>query len=406
MSSPAWTSPPELRDRLRRDWASGRLASAALDPQSSFPMRIGLKAPGSSQLDSQFQAVRDWIKAWMDATDASPASLEWKELDHRVLGKNRLPCAVSFDSPDSLARWTGLAPSLKQLRSLSETIVTRHPALTPWCRQRPLLVLAHASDWPALLACLDWFLAHPRPGVYLRQIDAPGVHSKFIETHRALLAEVLDLVLPPHAIDTAARGAAQFNQRYGLRDKPVLVRCRFPDPASAPQLTVPASPSMPLEHCALSSQDLARLTITSTTRVFITENETNFLAFPTVPDSIIIFGAGYGFEALKDIPWLQHCPLYYLGDLDTHGYAILDQLRASFPGTRSLLMDQDTLLAHQPFWTNEPKPVKRLLPRLSLQENLVYQGLCNDTWGSAVRLEQERIAYHWLEQALSALPPS
>ena len=33
-------------------------------------------------------------------------------------------------------------------------------------------------------------------------------------------------------------------------------------------------------------------------RVFITENEINFRAFPEVADSLIIFGAGYGFETL------------------------------------------------------------------------------------------------------------
>jgi hypothetical protein len=28
---------------------------------------------------------------------------------------------------------------------------------------------------------LRWFVANPRPGVYLRQLDIPGVDTKFIE---------------------------------------------------------------------------------------------------------------------------------------------------------------------------------------------------------------------------------
>jgi hypothetical protein len=33
-------------------------------------------------------------------------------------------------------------------------------------------------------------------------------------------------------------------------------------------------------------------------RVFIVENETNFLAFPAVARALVVFGAGYGWEAV------------------------------------------------------------------------------------------------------------
>ena len=38
--------------------------------------------------------------------------------------------------------------------------------------------------------------------------------------------------------------------------------------------------------------------------------------------------------------------LVYWGDLDTHGFAILNRLRECFPHARSMLMDRATLLAH------------------------------------------------------------
>jgi hypothetical protein len=37
-------------------------------------------------------------------------------------------------------------------------------------------------------------------------------------------------------------------------------------------------------------------------RVYITENEINFLAFPPVAASMVIFGAGYGFNLFADVP--------------------------------------------------------------------------------------------------------
>ena len=100
-------------------------------------------------------------------------------------------------------------------------------------------------------------------------------------------------------------------------------------------------------------------------RVFVTENETNFLAFPEVARAIVVFGAGYGSEALSRADWLHQCRVFYWGDIDTHGFAILDQLRGHFPHVVSFLMDRETLLAHHLLWGKEPEPARHHLPRLT-----------------------------------------
>jgi hypothetical protein len=35
------------------------------------------------------------------------------------------------------------------------------------------------------------------------------------------------------------------------------------------------------------------------------------VAFPQVPDSLLIFGAGHGFEVLTQAAWLTSCQVYY-----------------------------------------------------------------------------------------------
>jgi hypothetical protein len=77
------------------------------------------------------------------------------------------------------------------------------------------------------------------------------------------------------------------------------------------------------------------------------------LAFPHLAGSMVVFGAGYGFEVLAGAHWLQERSVYYWGDIDTHGFAILDQLRAQLPQVQSLLMDRATLLAHHSQWGEE-----------------------------------------------------
>ena len=100
--------------------------------------------------------------------------------------------------------------------------------------KRPLRALELAGDWRRLIDVVDWLDDHPRPGVYLRQMDVPGVHSKFVEAHRGVLGELLDRALPPESIDAGARaGATGFARRYGFREKPERIRFRILDPAHA-----------------------------------------------------------------------------------------------------------------------------------------------------------------------------
>ena len=113
--------------------------------------------------------------------------------------------------------------------------------------------------------------------------------------------------------------------------------------------------------------------------------------------------AGYGWEALARAAWLQRCQLHYWGDIDTHGFAILDQLRGQFPHAASMLMDMDTLLAHRAHWGAEPEPVRHDLPRLTPAEAAVYNALRFDQLEPRLRLEQERVGFGCLRALLARM---
>jgi hypothetical protein len=262
------------------------------------------------------------------------------------------------------------------------------PCCCPGWHKRPLRALELAAEWSRLLDVVAWLQAHPRPGMYLRQVDLPGIHTKFIESQRGVLAELLDLALPAAAIDPSRTGAQQFAARYGFLDKPVLLRLRILDPALG------LLPGAPCPDLALDADSFARLRL-DVARVFITENETNFLAFPRVDKAIVIFGAGYGWEALARAEWLQRCPIHYWGDIDTNGFAILAQLRARFAHVESLLMDRVTLLAHEALWGREDSPRPADVSRLSAEERGLYEDLRNHHIRPSLRLEQEHIGFGW-----------
>jgi len=396
-TQPTWTTPASLRARLRKRWERGDFLTAAVEPphEPLFPLRTTLKGPTSRELADDFSRVQTWIAEW---EKQAQVSVEWRQTPHRLFGQNAFPATAIFAHVEELARFLGVREEWDRFQSLLGTTRSRLPVLLPWLARRPISALSLHAEWEPLLGVVEWLRTHPRPGIYLRQIPVSGVHTKFVEVHRKVLTEWLDLALPPAGIDLSARGAPGFNRRYGFRDKPERVRLRFLDPEKA---VLPGRVGLDL---TLDSDSFARLA-PGVRRVFITENEINFLAFPPLPDSLIVFGSGYGWSTLADATWLNQCRIFYWGDIDTHGFAILDQLRIPLPHVASFLMDRTTLDTFRDLWGDEPQPLRRDLPRLTPEEQTLYEDLRHNRIAPNLRLEQERIAYPWLEKALALLAP-
>lgn len=63
---------------------------------------------------------------------------------------------------------------------------------------------------------------------------------------------------------------------------------------------------------------------------------------------MVVFGAGYGWDSLVRACWPRESESHCWGGIDTHGFAIRDQLRGRLRRVRSFLMGYDTLMAVQP----------------------------------------------------------
>jgi len=118
---------------------------------------------------------------------------------------------------------------------------------------------------------------------------------------------------------------------------------------------------------------------------------------------LVIFGRGYFFEHLVECAWLHRVAIWYWGDIDTHGFAILDQFRSLFPHTKSFLMDKATLLEHKVSWGLEPKPFTGGLHHLDVQEAALYMELVSGGIQGNLRLEQELVRYGRVESAICSI---
>jgi hypothetical protein len=410
--SQGWTTLAELRSLSLKAWGSGSLLRELLEPSGAYPRRRPLKRPTAAGLRSDYAAAKAWAGELF--AGAGHFTLETAEVGRTTIGSNLLPTAAVFATAQDELAFVGKSKDAARFRELAEELSALDPAFRTWALRRPLQLLELGGNALTAARVALWLKDNPEPGVYVRRLSMAGVHTKFIENHRKVIDELvaelrtdaspltdtgddeplIDMPAAPGSLlglAAARTSAARFAARHGFLHPPELVRFRMLDPdvpllGDARDLTVTAE--------AFGTLNLPVKT------VIITENLVNFLALPERPGALAIYGGGYGFSSLQDAGWLLGCEILYWGDLDTHGFRILDQLRALHPHVVSVLMDEATLLAHRDAWGREPSPSRAMLSRLTAEESALYEALGSDAYGSSVRLEQELIRWDWALERL------
>lgn len=383
-------TPDEIRAKACKLWDNQKIQRAHLTGEPSFPWEIPIGKPTARELSSGFAATRQSIRLLQDHSKEALGAgyrIEFKRVKHRRIGGQSLPDKIVVDSLPDFLRLAEKAKDFERFADLSAKILSALPESMDLLIRRPSVVLAQADDWDQLLACCRFFQENPQPNLYLRQLEIPGIHTKFIENKRSVLAELLEVVLPSSSQATGTVGSSDhgFERRFGLKIEAPSIRFRILDTTAL--IGGLSDVSVPLPEFQRMSLPIRR--------VFLVENKMNGLCFPQSPQAMVIFGLGYGAASLAEIPWLRKLEIYYWGDIDTHGFAILNQMRGIFPGAHSVLMDQETLLEFRELWVQE-KPSQRFmndLERLTPAEADLFNSLRNNRWGDSIRLEQERIAF-------------
>lgn len=381
--SVGWTTSADIAARVRRRWDDGSLLRAYANGDPFAPIQVPLRGPKPSQVGDDIAAARAWV-ADLDAgrRDDGRYTLQWQSIGGRQIGRNRLPVRAVVSCSEQAWALLGVTTSVHRFDELL-AVAHQHPRVRQWIVDHPHRALELESEMPQLIAAYGWLDSHRQSRRYLREISAPGVDTKFAERHRPILAAML-------GVSSTATG---FLAGLGLTSKPGLVRLR-----PSPSLGLPA----PFTELAVRSDELAQLTVEPRVAVII-ENEISYLCLDVPTDGLVIWGKGFEVDSVGRLRWLAQADVLYWGDIDTHGFAILDRLRAWLPRARSVLMDRETLLAHRDRWVAEDRPAKSILTRLTPDEQDLYAELVGDGLGERVRLEQERIDWHWVEQRLPAV---
>lgn len=387
-----WTTVADIVGRLQRRWTGGRYLAAYASGTEWQPVSVPVRGPQAGELLERLDEVQAWLERFNRDLRRFPGlRVVAKIIQGRRLGTNEIPARICVDSYAVLFALLGASQEVARFDELARLTRDVVPELKDWVASHPRVVLEHSAVWPRLVSVVRWIADRDVSMFYARQVDVAGVDTKLIEQYKLILARLLEAVLPDERIDHRYT-RSQFEGRFGLRRRPDYTRLRF----LAPQQVLPPH----ITEVTLRTEELAGLD-PGVGQVIMVENEISYLALPEVQDAVAIFGSGFALGSVAGLTWLQDKTITYWGDIDTYGFAILNRLRARYPHVRSILMDLNTLLAHPLQWVTEERPTNQLLPHLTEAEAETYEALVEDRFGHHIRLEQERVRFSLVREALN-----
>ena len=389
-----------LYERSARDWA----VAPALEPRLEVPLHPPTEREALADLD----AARAWVESWRRAEKELPIAVTWEERGWSRVGRQELPVRVQARGAASIAavagrtrEWAGWATRIAELRAAVIAAASQAEGSVAEAHARVsedavglriervdgalrthsrAIALLDPADAAILQSVVAWLIAHPVSGLRVRQVPVRGIHTKWLERHRAMVEAIV-------AAATGTDGLGLLAPEDRLR---VAILDRRLRPGGVRDLTAPISELAGLEFGGLLEV------------VIVVENLESLLALPDADGIVAIHSGGYAGHRVAGLPWARELPVLYWGDLDSHGFAILNRIRAHGVNAESVLMDRATLEDHRDLWVDEPAPFRGELPRLTEAERAVFELLRES---GDVRLEQERIEWQYAWGKLAAATP-
>lgn len=341
---------------------------------------------------------------WKDFRMHIPEFMKWSDFWHKKspfyrveFGHKRgkdygdqhdVPVRMHFSTAEDMLAYLDKGEELKKAHVIYGRMTALFPELGGFCLNNLEKLLKGPELVEPLLALARYFRGNYRRNCYLRELDVPHVHTKFIEEHQSLVTGVFSALHPEAGI----KNFAGFCESLDITAK-----------APTPNIYLRSLDSSitfgGLREVMVTKEALSALELPFR-RVFITENKINGYTFPECEGGLVIFGAGNGLNSLeKRAAWLELVQgdwlakvqtLCYWGDLDRDGFRILARFREQYPQVRSLLMDREIFEAYSDFAVEDQGKEGTCPEALTTEER--------ETWhyleGLPVkenRLEQEKI---------------
>ncbi|WP_408016206.1 DUF3322 domain-containing protein [Rhodococcus artemisiae] len=371
--------PSAVAGKARTTYAHRRGRWVA-EPELGGPdsLSIALHPPAEAAVANDPDAVVAWVRSWH--AYPGPGTVEWELRRWRSFGRQEVPVRLVLRGASEIAEASGRTLEWRTVTARRQHLAE---ALAPGTSTLATAIASTHSKWleldeenfARLVAVVRWFSDNPGSGMFIRQLPIPGVDTKWVSRHRGTVEALLEGV-------------------RGDRDLGVRALPRMCDVAVCDRSLLPSAPRI----FATSIDELSSLPLKPSTTLVL-ENKEGLHALPHLPSTVAVHGGGYSVHELATVPWLAASDVVYWGDLDTHGFAILDRFRQHLPHVRSLLMDSSTIERWGELAVPESSPATHIPQHLTEHE---HNALARVQSGR-LRIEQERLPWPYVVEYLVAL---
>ena len=333
-------SPAELKAKMLKRYP--QFLKELVCGESLFPYRprVNLEVDYNSysQALAQIRALEENAKPHL----GYGYTLKYKTVGTRKHGPQSRPRALSFETAEDLFAFIDKGDEANRLLEYAEQTRRQLGLSDQWLAANLALALRYLDRWPEILrTVLELRELSDIPALtHLSRRSLPvSLDTKFIERHRTPIQNILDEL-----------EINSFDLERSIYPGEMLFWLRFLE--SRHSFFNAGVGIFPVE-------ELARMDPPAN-RVLVIENKASFIqGLPEYIESLLtasssmvtllVWGQGNACLRLKEVAWLAERKLYYWGDMDLYGLAILGRFRKQFPDTKSLGMDLNTYKRYSDF---------------------------------------------------------
>jgi len=380
----------EIKKKALRVYDNSKLFSACIGEVELFPYKINLKKVKQSDVLAHY----DLLQQEINELKRSGLKINYEAVNYKSIGSQNMPLSVEWDTQDNFLKFINKRGEFATLLKNYQLTIELYPSLKLFFIAKSKLIINNASKWKQLLEVCRFFKEDRHKNLYIRELSIENVDTKFIEKNRAILDTLLSQILDKESFDASVLGLSD----YGFERKYML---KYPLPQVRFRILDDSLKIARLSDITLPVDEFEKLDIGCDT-VFIVENKITMLAFPQVTKAIVVFGSGYSVGSLKNVEWFREKKIYYWGDIDRDGFAILSQIRGYFRHVQSIMMDKKSIELFKNLSIKDSKmdANPKVLQHLTQKEQELYQDVCETEF----RLEQERLDFEYVKKIIKTAP--
>lgn len=375
-------TPADIKKKALRQYKN--FLRAVLRREQFFPLHIkGSKGKASTPLATLFPQLRRLLEGAKGKVGYG-YTVTLKTVNTRHAGEISMPEDIFFANVEDYLKFIEKEAEFLQFRKVLRLTQRQVPALLEWMKAQPGEVIKHLAIWESLLKVLVFFQQNPQSQQYSRALDI-DVPTTFIEDNLMIIETLAQAVLSPSNIQ---KSKSQSNI-LGIKRAEDMLLLRPLSSAVFPTLAFGIEPfSLPVNICNTLQVEA--------TYVFIIQDKMDFLRFPEIEHSLVIYGDSTTLENLPNITWLSDKQLYFWGDIAAASFAQLAQLRQHFPNIQPFLMDKKTWEAYRHLAVKD-KVFSTDIRLLRVEEYELFLDLKEQK----VRLEQKHVKQIFLKKIWS-----